>query len=101
VSAPVVVTLGIAALAAVAAAVATYYAAQARASAQRAKASLRPCPLCNRPILPGEDQSSGTHHYCLWATSVGHEYGLCGCTGWNDPYLAGIEGERRAREGRK
>lgn len=58
-----------------------------------------PCPLCNRPLLTGEDQSGGTHHYCLWATSVGHHYGLCGCTGWNDPYLAGLEGERRAKEG--
>jgi hypothetical protein len=51
---------------------------------------LRRCLSCRHPLKEGERQQNGIHVVCLWASTVGHEFGFCDCTGYDDCYAAGL-----------
>jgi hypothetical protein len=69
------------------------------------------CYQCDRPIergdqgfirpliTEGEAGLRPIHRGCDMATTVGHIFGLCNCTGWNDIYERGRELVRRADAG--
>jgi hypothetical protein len=71
-----------------------------------------PCYQCERPIqeddqgfvrpLITESGPSGNlpiHRGCDMAVTIGHLFGLCSCTGWNDIYERGQELVRRSEVG--
>ena len=71
-----------------------------------------PCSACNRKIEEGDqgfirphvfaDGNVGfmpVHRGCEMGTTVGHYFGLCSCTGWDDLYGRGKELVRRADTG--
>jgi hypothetical protein len=70
------------------------------------------CYLCDRPVERGdqgfirqvitENGPGGdlpVHRGCDMATTVGHLFGICSCTGWDDIYERGQELVRRDNEG--
>lgn len=70
------------------------------------------CCRCGRPVAEGDqgivvphladDGSSSptpAHRGCFMADTMGHIFGLCRCTGWDDVYEAGRELVRRADAG--
>lgn len=75
------------------------------------------CYMCDRPIIDGDQgflrwcTGAGpdpdtlisnlrpVHRGCDMATSIGHMYGLCSCTGWDDIYERGVELIRRLDAG--
>jgi hypothetical protein len=70
------------------------------------------CYLCDRPIHAGdqgfirpsitENGPCGNfpvHRGCEMATTIGHLFGICSCTGWDDIYERGQELIRRDDEG--
>lgn len=71
----------------------------------------KPCLTCRRLIEPGDQGVvlpvgglnsvvfAPIHRGCEMATTVGHIFGLCSCTGWNDVYERGQELVRRDEAG--
>jgi hypothetical protein len=71
-----------------------------------------PCYQCERPIQE-DDQGSirplitekalakdlASHRGCDMPTTIGHLFGLCSCTGWDDIYERGQELVRRREAG--
>jgi hypothetical protein len=70
------------------------------------------CYLCDRPIHRGDQGFIRTvitengpggnlpvHRGCDMATTIGHLFGICSCTGWDDIYERGEELVRRDEAG--
>lgn len=56
------------------------------------------CDVCQRKIRMGDQGfliPTPAHRGCLMATTTGHMFGICGCTGFEDTYEAGMEIIRR------
>jgi hypothetical protein len=66
------------------------------------------CYLCDRPIHRGDQAFIGplitvtgpggnlpVHRGCDMAVTIGHLFGICSCTGWDDIYERGQELVRR------
>lgn len=66
-----------------------------------------PCALCDRPIVDGDQGTLGVHldtdgpraapihRGCLLGDTMGHYFGVCSCTGWDDLFERGEELVRR------
>jgi len=60
-----------------------------------------PCVLFIRPHVfeDGTVGFSAVHRGCEMGTTIGHYFGVCSCTGWDDLYERGREIVRRADAG--
>jgi hypothetical protein len=71
-----------------------------------------PCYQCERPIQEDDQgfirplitenglaKDLAIHRGCDMATTIGHLFGICSCTGWDDIYERGLELVRRSEVG--